>query len=337
MAQFAHNNWPSDTTRKSPFFLLMGYNPRADWKQATSPLLQVTLCVDQFKEARAQAQDLMIKAQRSWVKHRDMPKYKEGDLVWLEGKNLRTAQPTPKLGARHHGPFKVVQVMSSVNYRLELPTQWSIHPVFHIDLLTPYHQTIMHGTNYQRPPPDLVDNAEEYEVEKVLDSQLFGRRRRLQYLVKWKGYPDSDNMWVDKDDVFADDKVREFKESNPNARTHLRRAITTNDPHLLLASSRSSSTSYYTPHILSMSSNGCSNLHYDLSIQHRESPLPLLTLDLSLLATSTSPTPSDYCGLALRPSIQSNLPKPQVSLLIRDPSLPSLGMRTAIAWRQEQL
>ena len=119
----------------------------------------------------------MVKAQKSWVKHKDTPKYKEGDLVWLESKNLRTAQPTPKLGARRHGPFKVVQVMSPINYRLELPTQWSIHPVFHINLLTPYCETIMHGANYQRPPPNLVDNAEEYEVEKILDSRLFGRRR----------------------------------------------------------------------------------------------------------------------------------------------------------------
>ena len=62
-----------------------------------------------------------------------------------------------------------------------------------------------------------------------------------------------------------------------------------------------------------------------------------LVLDLSLQGTSTSLTPSDYCESALRPSIQSNLPKPRASLLIRDPSLPSLGMRTAIAWRQEQL
>ena len=100
--------------------------------------------------------------------------------------------------------------------------QWSIHPVFHIDLLTLYRETIMHGANYQRPPPDLVNNAEEYKVEKVLDSRLFGRRWRLQYLVRWKGYPDSDNMWVDKDDVFADDKVRAFKESNLDARTHIR-------------------------------------------------------------------------------------------------------------------
>ena len=104
-------------------------------------------------------------------------KYKEGDLVWLEGKNLHTAQPMPKLGAQRHGPFKVIQVMSPINYRLELPTQWSIHPVFHIDLLTPYRETITHGANYQRPLPNLVDNAEEYEVEKILDSQLFGRRQ----------------------------------------------------------------------------------------------------------------------------------------------------------------
>ena len=80
MAQFAHNNWPSNTTRKSPFFLLMGYNPRADWKHTTSPLPQVTLRIDQFKEARAQAQNLMIKAQKSWVKHRDTPKYKKVTL-----------------------------------------------------------------------------------------------------------------------------------------------------------------------------------------------------------------------------------------------------------------
>ena len=62
-----------------------------------------------------------------------------------------------------------------------------------------------------RPPPDLVDNAEEYEVEKILDSRKFGRGCKLQYLVKWKGYPDSENQWVDKNDVFADEAVRKFK------------------------------------------------------------------------------------------------------------------------------
>ena len=118
--------------------------------------------------------------------------------------------------------------MSPVNYHLELPMQWSIHPVFHTDLLTPYHETIMHRPKYQHPSPDLVDNAEEYEVKRILDSWQFSRRCWLQYLVKWKGYLESDNMWVNKDDMFTDDKVQAFKESNPNARMHLRTMQSTN-------------------------------------------------------------------------------------------------------------
>jgi hypothetical protein len=173
----------------------------------------------------------MIKAQQSWVKHRDTPKYKEGDLVWLEGKNLCINQPTAKLAPRWHGPFKIIQVMSAVNYHLELPTQWSIHPVFHIDLLTLYCKTIMHGPNFTQPAPELIDGEEEYSVEKILDSRRFGRRRQLQYLVKWEGYPDSDNMWVDKDDIFAEDKVWEFKASNPDAETHIRSSVVAKSPH----------------------------------------------------------------------------------------------------------
>jgi hypothetical protein len=209
----------------------MGFNPRADWVHATSPIPKVTLCLEQLKEARVQARNAMIKAQQSWVKHHDIPKYKEGDLVWLEGKNLRVNQPTAKLAPRRHGPFKVTQVMSAVNYHLELPTQWSIHPVFHIDLLTPYRETTMHGPNFTQPTPELIDGEEEYSVEKILDSRHFGRRWRLQYLVKWEGYPDSDNMWVDKDDVFADDKVREFKSSNPDAATHIRSTLFAKSPY----------------------------------------------------------------------------------------------------------
>ena len=214
----------------------------------------------------------MIKAQESWVKHKDMPKYKEGDLVWSEGRNLRLSQPTPKLAPRHHGPFKVVQVMSPVNYHLELPTQWSIHSVFHIDLLMPYRETITHGANYLCPPPDLVDNEEEYEVEKILDSRLFGRRKQLQYLVKWAGYPDSDNMWVDKDDVFAEDKVQEFKASNPNARTHIRCLWKDGIPQFPLTPSTSSSSSYFAPHILSMSDNGSDTAYKPCLSAHESCP-----------------------------------------------------------------
>jgi hypothetical protein len=116
--------------------------------------------------------------------------------------------------------------MSPVSYRLTLPLQWKIHPVFHIDLLSPYCETEVHGRNYPRPPPELVDNEEEYEVENILDSRRTGRGRKLQYLVKWKGYPDADNQWEDYWNVSADDLVRQFQRRNPAKETHLRRLQT---------------------------------------------------------------------------------------------------------------
>ena len=135
----------------------MGYNPHADWIDKPSPIPQVVLHLQQFQEIQKCAQELMIKAQKSWIKNKDMPKFKKGDLVWLEAHHLWMNQLTAKLVPKRHEPFKVIQVMSPVNYCSEFPMQWSIHPVFHINLLTPYCETMMHGVNYQRPLPDLVD------------------------------------------------------------------------------------------------------------------------------------------------------------------------------------
>jgi len=210
--------------------VLYGFNPRADWTDKPSPIPQVALRLDQFKRARQRAQELMIKAQQSWVQHKDTPRYQEGDLVWLEGRHLRMNQPTAKLAPKRHGPFPIIQVMSPVNYQLKLPTQWSIHDVFHIDLLTPYRETDLHGSNYSRPVPDLVDNEEEYEVEKILDSWQFGRRRKKQYLIKWKGYPDSDNEWVDKQNVHAPEAIREFENRNPASEVYINQGNASKSP-----------------------------------------------------------------------------------------------------------
>jgi hypothetical protein len=107
-------------------------------------------------------------------------------------------------------------------YQLTLPHQWKIHNVFHVDLLTPYIETEFHGPNYTRPPPDLMDGEEEYKVKKILKSRHYGWGRKIQYLVKWKGYPDSDNEWVNWDDMHADEALEEFKLIQPEAVTHKR-------------------------------------------------------------------------------------------------------------------
>jgi len=144
--------------------------------------------------------------------------------------------------------------MSPVNYRLKLPTQWSIHNVFHIDLLTPYRETDIHGSNYSRPAPDLVDNEEEYEIEAILDTRQFGKGRKRQYLIKWKGYPDSDNEWVDHKDVHAPAAIREFESSRTAPKRHIRTGttgkypiipLTTPIPHTHVSPMSNDTNDYY--------------------------------------------------------------------------------------------
>ena len=98
------------------------------------------------------------------------------DKVWLEAKHLALPYQMPKLAPKRHGPFMITKRVSPVAYQLQLPTAWTIHDVFHASLLTPYCETTEHGVNYTRPPPDLIEDAEEYKVEAIVNHRHFGHK-----------------------------------------------------------------------------------------------------------------------------------------------------------------
>ena len=139
-------------------------------------------------------------------------RWSEGQRVWLEAKNITLTHGSSKLALRRHSPFKIIRVISPVAYELKLPKHWKIHPVFHASLLTPYVETIVHGSNFLRPSPDIVDGQEEYEVEQILSHWTFGCNKQLQYLIKWKGYPSSDNTWEPAENLHADELIQEYRQ-----------------------------------------------------------------------------------------------------------------------------
>ena len=76
----------------------------------------------------------------------------------------------------------------------------------------PYKETAIHRPNYSRPPPDLVNGEEEFEVEQILDMKQMGRGHKTYYLVKWKGYHTSDNSWEPEKNLNMDELIANFKQ-----------------------------------------------------------------------------------------------------------------------------
>ena len=52
-------------------------------------------------------------------------------------------------------------------------------------------------------------------MENVLGHRYFGRKRNLQYLIKWKGYPTADNTWEPVEQVFSPTKIQAYHRVHP--------------------------------------------------------------------------------------------------------------------------
>ena len=124
-----------------------------------------------------------------------------------------------KLALWCHGPFKITKVVSPIAYKLELLLHWKIHPVFHALLLISYTETDEHGPNFMQSPPNIIDGQEKYEVKKILVHRYHRQGQKLQYLVKWWGYLDSNNTWEPKENLHADNLIQEYEQRIQHIRT----------------------------------------------------------------------------------------------------------------------
>jgi hypothetical protein len=132
-----------------------------------------------------------------------------GNKVWLDAHNLKIRTPSRKLSPQRYGPFEILQQISPVAYCIQLPQTWQIYNVFHIDLLIPHCETEAYGTAYSQPPPELIDGDEEYKVEEIITHRTY--KCKKQYLVKWVGYPASENSWVYKADLHAPELLADYQ------------------------------------------------------------------------------------------------------------------------------
>ena len=108
-------------------------------------------------------------------------KFKVGEKVWLQAKQIKIHQQSSKLGPKQLGPFTITKVLSEVDYQLALPPALKAHDMFHVDHLSPYRGNEVNGLEPPPPEPVTIKGEEEYEVDHIRYSKMFGRT--LKYLI----------------------------------------------------------------------------------------------------------------------------------------------------------
>ena len=92
-------------------------------------------------------------------------------------------------------------MVSPVAYRITLPGDWRIHKVLHVSRLRPWHEATEVRTEPAElppPPPPPHDDklGDFYAVERIIKKERDAQTKRLKFLVKFKGYDDSENRWL---------------------------------------------------------------------------------------------------------------------------------------------
>ena len=119
-------------------------------------------------------------------------------MVYLNSKNIKLTRLLKKLDYKYYEPYKVELPIRKQVYCLRLPLSMKIHNIFHVSLLVPCN--VRPGPALPPSPSIIVNKGkDEYKVEEILDSQHhYGK---LQYLVKWLGYPQLENQWLGANNV----------------------------------------------------------------------------------------------------------------------------------------
>jgi hypothetical protein len=144
--------------------------------------------------------------------HRSERSFEVGDWVFLrlqpyKQMSLKQAKKDNKLSPNYYGPYKVLQKIGTMAYKLELPASSRVHPVFHVSCLK---KVIGDKIPVQTILPELDEEGKIIlEPEAITDTRIRQLRNRSisEYLIKWRKLPAEDSTWEDESFIQKDPEL----------------------------------------------------------------------------------------------------------------------------------
>ena len=189
----------------SPFQALYGYAPpQLSLRDRSSRVAEVEDWWAErvnwnqlLKENLLRAQNLM---KQYADRNRSERSFEVGDLVYLKLQPYKQTsialRRNLKLSSKYYGPYRVLEKIGPVAYRLELPQGSTVHPVFHVSLLKPSAK----GAVVHSQPPTLTEEGEVKITPAVVLARRTLRRDGRdveQALIQWENLDAANVTWED--------------------------------------------------------------------------------------------------------------------------------------------
>jgi len=107
--------------------------------------------------------------------------------------SLKQVKKDNKLSPKYYGPYKVLQKIGTMEYKLELPASSRVHPIFHVSCL---RKVIGEKIPVQTILLELDKEGKiilELEVVTKTRNRQLWNQSILEYLIKWKNLPAEDS------------------------------------------------------------------------------------------------------------------------------------------------
>ena len=241
LAKFVYNAAVHSSTGRAPFVIVYGEVPRShmltlDEVQKYSATRRGSSegesLMEGIRATREEVTKSLARAQayqaRTYNKSHCDVEYKVGQKVWLRVKKITIERPSRKLDWQRYGPYRIIERIGKVAYRLDLPASLQIHNVFHVSLLRDHKPRV--GEEFPEPQPlKLAIDPEvwEYEVEAILASRIKSNPPNpliLQYKTAWKEY--TKQTWKPVANLKnARRLVNKFHQNNPEMPRDVRSSI----------------------------------------------------------------------------------------------------------------